>query len=233
MKHLRYLWYVLRHRWYVFVECCRLGIIWRGLTHDLSKFRPSEWFAYTEFFYGVAIEILHEVDGKIDTTEAEQVFAARKVAFNLAWLKHIHRNPHHWQNWRLRKDNGSTKLIPMPSKYVKEMLADWRGAGKAQGFEEIGPWYEKRWRNIDLATETRDLLHSLMEPNELPPTETVEVFDRFSVDSVSIMQDGNMQVSGKVESSHMEERFIGSPGQGVSIGSLGGRRTGKDPEEAA
>lgn len=24
--HLRYLWYVLRHKWFVFVECVRLGI---------------------------------------------------------------------------------------------------------------------------------------------------------------------------------------------------------------
>lgn len=28
--HLQYLWYVLRHKWFVFVECCSLGIPLQG-----------------------------------------------------------------------------------------------------------------------------------------------------------------------------------------------------------
>lgn len=51
-KHLRYLKYLIRHRWYVFLECCKLGIPWRGIVHNLSKFLPSEWFPYVERFYG-------------------------------------------------------------------------------------------------------------------------------------------------------------------------------------
>ena len=51
MKHLKYLCYVLRHKWYVFIECCKLGIPVRGLVHDLSKFRPSEWFPYANFIH--------------------------------------------------------------------------------------------------------------------------------------------------------------------------------------
>lgn len=39
--HLAYLWYVLRHKYFVFVECCRLGVPWRGLVHDLSKLSPK------------------------------------------------------------------------------------------------------------------------------------------------------------------------------------------------
>jgi len=207
MKHLRYLSYVLRHRWYVFIECLKLGIIWRGLTHDLSKFLPSEWFPYANFFYDVA------PDGGNRPGYEE--------AFDLAWLKHSHRNKHHWQYWRLREDDGGTKLIPMPLKYVKEMLADWRGAGKAQGLTELGPWYEKNWRKITLALETRDLLHSLMKPEELLPKETVTVFDRLEVDSVSLLSDGSMGMAGKVLESHKEERFVGTPGQDVSIASRG------------
>ena len=28
--HLAYLSYVLRHKWYVLLECAKLGILWRG-----------------------------------------------------------------------------------------------------------------------------------------------------------------------------------------------------------
>jgi len=155
MKHFRYLSYVVRHRWFVLVECLKLGIVWRGLMHDLSKFLPSEWFPYVETCYGKTLG-----DGYATTK------ALREEAFDLAWLKHIHRNKHHWQYWRLREDDGGTKLIPMPPRYVKEMLADWRGAGKAQGFAELGPWYAKNRHKIELADETRGLLHLLMRKNE-------------------------------------------------------------------
>ncbi len=79
MKHVKYLWYVIRHKWFTFVECYKLGISWRGLVHDLSKFRPSEWGPYVESFYGGW--------GK---DRPQWV----KDAFNVAWLAHIHKNPH-------------------------------------------------------------------------------------------------------------------------------------------
>ena len=34
---------VTKHRWLVMVHCFRVGLIWQGLTHDLSKFSPSEF----------------------------------------------------------------------------------------------------------------------------------------------------------------------------------------------
>ena len=35
---------VTRHRWVVFKLCCKAGIPWRGLVHDLSKFSPTEFW---------------------------------------------------------------------------------------------------------------------------------------------------------------------------------------------
>jgi hypothetical protein len=52
MMHLRYLKSQLRHKWFVFVECCKLGIPHLGIIHDLSKFLPSEWRGYACYFYG-------------------------------------------------------------------------------------------------------------------------------------------------------------------------------------
>lgn len=49
--HLSYLKYVLRHKWFVFRECQRVGITWRGIVHDMSKFSRAEWEPYVCVFY--------------------------------------------------------------------------------------------------------------------------------------------------------------------------------------
>lgn len=152
-KHFKYLWYIIRHKWYVLCECWKTGLYWHGLVHDLSKLLPSEWFPYTRYFYGKYSprdEIWREMQGRV--WDKEMVLDS----FNLAWLKHIHRNPHHWQYWILREDSGNTFPIPMPEIYMKEMLADWRGAGKAiTGKDNTPEWYEKNKSNMQLHPETR------------------------------------------------------------------------------
>ncbi|HTJ62113.1 MAG TPA: DUF5662 family protein [Candidatus Saccharimonadales bacterium] len=119
--HLRYLRYVLLHKLYVF----RAGIIingwsplwvWRLLIHDLSKFLPSEWSPYVAKFYR--------------PMPTDPVLANADLrAFNAAWLKHQHRNSHHWQHWVLREDTGATLILIPPVADVDEMVADWIGAG--------------------------------------------------------------------------------------------------------
>ena len=47
--HLRV---VLTHKHYVFKFCCRVGIPWQGLTHDLSKFSPTEFIPSVKYFQG-------------------------------------------------------------------------------------------------------------------------------------------------------------------------------------
>ena len=48
----KYFKYVIRHKLFVFIECYKLGKIWRGITHDLSKFLPDEFIPYSRYFYG-------------------------------------------------------------------------------------------------------------------------------------------------------------------------------------
>ena len=117
LKHIKYLKYVLRHKWYVFIECINLGIPLRGFMHDMSKFFPSEWFPYANFFYGKSRPVQKGFEIKNTHDAAEE-------AFDTAWLKHIHHNPHHWQYWILRQDDGGTKEIQMSYNYVLEMVAD-------------------------------------------------------------------------------------------------------------
>lgn len=141
----KYLRVVLRHKWFVFLECCKLGVPWLGLIHDWSKFLPSEFKAYAQYFYG------SWGDDKPQWLED---------AFDLAWLHHQHRNKHHWQRWLLTLDSARSdgKLIPltMPDRYRREMLADWRGAGRAYGNLDTVKWYVKNCNQIQIDGTTRD-----------------------------------------------------------------------------
>jgi len=148
--YVRYFWAVLRHKWFVFVECCKLGIPWLGVIHDLSKFLPSEFVPYARYFYG----------GDRSTAEAtEWSRAFAKEAFDMAWLHHQHRNKHHWQRWLMTLDSarsdGKMLAFPMPDRYRKEMLADWRGAGRAHGNPNTKEWYEQHREQIRLDPVTR------------------------------------------------------------------------------
>lgn len=129
-RHLAYLKYVLRHKYFVFVAGRKLGVpIPRLLLHDLSKFLPSEWRAYAECFY--------DDDGSNCYRESQ--------AFNKAWLLHQHRNPHHHQYWVLKQDHGPDRYLEMPDVVLAEMVADWAGAGKAIGGHwDLWSWFNKR-----------------------------------------------------------------------------------------
>lgn len=141
-KYLSYLKYVLRHKWFVFQECRKLGITWKGIVHDLSKFLPSEFFAYAEYFHGK-----YPMDEKPPKEQK---------AFDLAWLYHQKRNKHHWQWWVLKNDGEGTTIIDMPLIYRKEMLADWRGAGRAiTGKDNTNIWYKQNKDKMILHNNVR------------------------------------------------------------------------------
>jgi len=128
---IKYLSYVLRHKWHVSVECFKSGLVWRGITHDLSKFLPDEFFPYMLYFY-------------VDSKKYDKMF-------DIAWLKHQHRNAHHWQHWLLQKDSGNLVCIDIPKQYLIEMVCDWVGAGIAingkadnsDKYFETKQWYVK------------------------------------------------------------------------------------------
>lgn len=48
------------------------------------------------------------------------------------------------------------KALPMPDRYRREMLADWRGAGRAYGNADTAGWYMKNRQGIILHPETRE-----------------------------------------------------------------------------
>jgi len=143
MIHLRYLQYVLKHKWFVFAECCKKGHPWLGLIHDWSKFRPSEWFAYANHFYGP--DAIYYKEGLADHN------------FELAWLLHLNRSKHHWQFWLSVDRKKNITVREMPLKYADEMLCDWNGAARAkgQGGEYTETWYKRVKDTLILGPSTR------------------------------------------------------------------------------
>jgi len=102
----KYFLYILEHKKNVGIECFKMGMPIHAITHDLSKFFPSEFIGYAKYFYG----------------DKEKY----KKDFDSAWLLHQHRNKHHWDYW-VKSD---AYPVPMPKKYVKQMVADWQGMGR-------------------------------------------------------------------------------------------------------
>jgi hypothetical protein len=166
-KYFKYLRYLLRHKWYVTVECFKVGLYWRGLMHDMSKFSLSEFIPYAKYFYGLGNDIKR---GRNSTGYYKPTDTGDK-AFDFAWLLHQKCNRHHWQWWILPEDEGGVKILEIQEPYRTEMLCDWIGAGKAQGkfspkddyLYETRIWWKANNSKMQLHPNTREYFRNLLE----------------------------------------------------------------------
>lgn len=182
-RHWQYLKYVLRHKWFVFLAGLKLGVpILTLIVHDWDKFLPDEWFPYARTFY--------KPNGEKQYLESPE--------FAQAWMKHQHRNKHHWQYWLIAGatplpatnlivwDRGETQMVlernsgsatwltlhdmphveltarPMPEVDWREMLADWKGAGRALGKPDTRAWYLANRDKMILHSETRKWIEAML-----------------------------------------------------------------------
>lgn len=146
----RYLRYVLTHKWYVFLACLWLKVpIHQAILHDWSKFLPSEWGPYVRRF-------------NPQPDAAAWLLEKQSQEFDIAWRHHQRRQPHHWQYWLLTKDSGETLAILMPDRFVREMVADWMGAGKALGKPDTKAWYLANKDKMNLHPSTRERVEVLL-----------------------------------------------------------------------
>lgn len=112
--------------------------------HDDSKLSEEEYQAYDDYFYG---------------NKTKEV----KDAFDLAWLHHQHNNPHHWQYWLLRQDEGKVKTLPMPKEYVIEMICDWWAfSWKSDNLSEIFDWYANNKKKMTLHPDTLEEVERIL-----------------------------------------------------------------------
>ena len=125
VKHLRT---IRKHRKYVRQMCFKMGIPWRGLVHDLSKYSLKE-LGIAKYYVG---------------TRSPHAECRDTIGYSPSWMHHYHKNKHHWQYW-LDMEDWPNKVIPvkMPYKYVIEMFCDMVGASKAYNpdkWDESMPW---------------------------------------------------------------------------------------------
>lgn len=109
-------WKTVRtHRKTVRKLCFKCGLYWQGLTHDLSKYSPVEFWNGVKFYTG---------------TKSPHVGERDKYGYSKAWLNHKGRNKHHAEYWQDIRPNGKTEPIIMPPRYLVEMLCDRVAASK-------------------------------------------------------------------------------------------------------
>lgn len=152
-KYLKYLLYVLKHKFYVFLEGKKLHVpLVQLIIHDWTKFSPTEFKPYAIWFYGCQ-------DLDYDSPEYQQ----NKHNFKLAWQHHLHHNKHHWQYWILRNDDGTTVALPMPDRYVREMVADWSGVALTLKAPPAKSWYDVNKQKMLLHENTRKSVERFLE----------------------------------------------------------------------
>ena len=104
---------ITRHRALVLKYCFRLGLYVQGLTHDLSKYSPVEFWRGAKYF-----------QGNRSPNDAER----RATGLSLAWLHHKGRNRHHFEYWIDYCIGPDGKVFfggnKMPMNYVAEMFCD-------------------------------------------------------------------------------------------------------------
>lgn len=126
-----------------------LGVLRPQLeSHDFTKFTLAEFPHYAQQFHG----------DKADPN-----------GFAVAWLHHVHHNPHHWQHWcfpdqyELKGSNLENGRIPMPEHYVLEMVADWMGASQAYtGSMDMTKWLLINLPKLQLHSETWKTLNTIL-----------------------------------------------------------------------
>lgn len=118
--------------------------------HDSSKYMTDEFDPYCNYFY------------------PSEGFEKDEEAFDLAWLLHQHRNPHHPQHWVLVRDEGQLVPLDMPFEYICEMLCDWHSFSLRDPKSTAYKWYIDNHENMQLSDNTikivEDLIEALQEP---------------------------------------------------------------------
>ncbi len=144
IKFFKHLHIVNKHRFKVFVLCCRAGQFWRGLVHDLSKYSPEEFLEGVRYYSNGSGSPIR--NAKIEN------------GYSKAWLHHIGRNKHHYEYWY---DYDALIETPiMPYKYFVEMVCDSMAAGIVyQGRN----WTDEYQLNYWLRTRERAKVHPKMD----------------------------------------------------------------------
>lgn len=85
---------ITMHRILVMQGCFKMGLYWQGLTHDLSKYSPTEFKTGVQYYQG---------DKSPNAAEREA------KGYSESWLHHKGRNRHHYES---KKHPASRLRLP-------------------------------------------------------------------------------------------------------------------------
>ena len=147
---------ILRHKRLVAEGCFQIGLYRQGIFHDMSKFSPTEFLVGVRYF-----------QGNRSPNNAER----EAIGYSSAWLHHKGRNKHHYEYWidySMHGIPGGMAPVPMPDRYIAEMIMDRIAASKVyQGanYKDSCPleYYYEGTQNAPLHPETREKLLKYLE----------------------------------------------------------------------
>ncbi len=151
-KHFKTITY---HKYLVLKGCFKVGLYWQGLTHDLSKYSPTEFLVGAKYYQG---------DRSPNNAERED------IGYSTAWLHHKGRNKHHYEYWldySTKNIPGGMAPAPMPERYIVEMLMDRIAACKVYrkgNYTDHAPleYYLSGKDPAPLHEKTKELLERLL-----------------------------------------------------------------------
>ena len=133
---------ITHHRFLVMAGCFRVGLIYQGLTHDLSKYSPTEFWEGARYYQGNRSPNAAEREDK---------------GYSEAWMHHKGRNRHHYEYWTdMNRQTRSYESVPMPKRYLAEMVMDRIAACKTYEGKAYTP---ASALNYFLKSRERELMH--------------------------------------------------------------------------
>ena len=142
MKPWQHFKTITKHRLLVLQGCAKVGLYWQGLTHDLSKYSPTEFWNGARYYQGTRSP---------NTAEREE------KGYSEAWIHHKGRNRHHYEYWTdMNRATRCYESIPMPRKYLVEMVMDRRAACLTYEGKDYTP---ASALNYFLKSRERELMH--------------------------------------------------------------------------
>ncbi len=98
------------HRFLVGKYCFRVGLYWQGVTHDLAKYSPAEFWVGVKYYQG---------NRSPNSAQREQ------QGYSTAWMHHKGRNRHHYEYWSdINIKTRRYEPVEMPRRYFVEMVMD-------------------------------------------------------------------------------------------------------------
>ena len=152
---------ITKHKLLVMQGCFKVGLYWQGLTHDLSKYTPIEFWNGAHYFQG---------------TRSPNAAEREDKGYSEAWMHHKGRNRHHYEYWQdVNLESGVYEPVPMPRKYLVEMVMDRRAASmiyKGKNYTPDAPYQyfirsaERDWMHAQTKQELDFLLTMLRDQGE-------------------------------------------------------------------